>query len=66
MVVYPVRNNPAGSFAAAESHPEQGGSQYNAFAEPKPILEGDDLKGFLSRMERIVAYYNGIESYRGV
>ena len=42
------------------------GSQYNAFAEPKPIMEGDDLKGFLSRMERIVAYYNGIESYRGV
>ena len=36
------------------------GSQINAYGEPVAILHGDDLQGFLSRVDRIVDYYNTI------
>ena len=42
------------------------GSQFDAFGAATPILSGDGLQEYLNRMDQIVAYYNGIESFRGV
>lgn len=36
------------------------GSQFNAYGEPTPILAGDDVEDFVSRADRIVAYYDAI------
>ena len=42
------------------------GSQLNAWGMAEPILEGDDSQDFLERVEKIVTYYDGIESLDGV
>lgn len=36
------------------------GSQFNAYGEPTPILADDDVEDFVSLVDKIVAYYDGL------
>lgn len=36
------------------------GSQFNAYGKPTPILADDDVEDFVSRADKIVAYYDAI------
>lgn len=42
------------------------GSQFNAYGEPTPILDENDVEDFVNRVDKIVAYYDGLTVLPGV